>query len=109
MKLARDKARFDQLGVQVVAISSDPAADSQRLRERLGVNFPLLRDEGAAVALAYGVAMKGQDIAVPSIFVVMPNREVFWRYVGETPADRPSKPIVFEQLEAALAELSAAP
>lgn len=89
----------------MVAISSDPAADSKQLRERLGLNFPLLTDEGVAVASAYSVAMKGENIAVPSTFVVMPNREVFWKYVGETPADRPAKPVVFEQLEAALAEL----
>ncbi|PRQ07623.1 AhpC/TSA family protein [Enhygromyxa salina] len=90
----------------MVAISADSAADSKRLRERLGLNFPLLTDEGVAVASAYGVAMKGEDIAVPATFVIMPNREVFWHYVGETPADRPGKLAVIEQLEAALAELA---
>ncbi|KIG15878.1 hypothetical protein DB30_05185 [Enhygromyxa salina] len=95
--------------MRVVGISVDPAADSRVLRERLGLNFPLLTDEGVAVAAAYGVAMKGQDLAVPSTFVVMPSREVFWRYVGETPADRPGKLAVLEHVEAALAELAKHP
>lgn len=55
-----------------------------------------------AVASAYGVAMKGQDIAIPATFLVMPNREVFWKHVGENPADRPPEDVLFEQLELAL-------
>lgn len=63
------------------------------------MNFPLLSDADVAVATAYGVAMKGHDIAIPAIFVVLPGREVFWQYVGENPSDRPPEAVVFEQLE----------
>lgn len=73
------------------------------MRERLGLNFPLLSDPDVAVASAYGVAMKGQDLAIPATFVVMPNREVFWKYVGENPSDRPPEDVLFEQLALALA------
>lgn len=67
------------------------------------MNFPLLTDADVAVATAYGVAMKGQDIAIPATFLVMPNREVFWKYAGENPSDRPPEDVVFEQLALALA------
>ncbi len=85
--------------MQLVAISADPPADSQALRERLGIEFPLLYDEGIAVIRAYGVAMDGQDIAVPSVFVVRPDRTIAWRYVGESAGDRPAHELVLEQLD----------
>jgi peroxiredoxin len=66
------------------------------------LNFPLLSDADVAVATAYGVAMKRQDIAIPAIFLVTPNREVFWSYVGENPSDRAPEDVVFEQLALAL-------
>jgi peroxiredoxin len=88
--------------VKLVAISADDASDSRALRERLGLNFPLLSDPDVTVATAYGVAMKRQDIAIPAIFLVMPNREVFWKYVGENPSDRPAEDVVFEQLALAM-------
>lgn len=87
----------------MVAISADDANDSRALRERLRLNFPLLSDADVAVAAAYGVAMKGHDIAIPATFLVMPNREVFWKYVGENPADRAPEDVLFEQLSLALA------
>jgi peroxiredoxin len=89
----------------VVAISVDDANDSRRLRERLGLNFPLLSDADVAVAAAYGVAMKSQDLAIPAVMIVMPNREVFWKYVGENPSDRAPADVVFEQLLIAEAQL----
>jgi peroxiredoxin len=105
VKLARRKSELDALGVSLVAISADDAADSQALRERLGLNFPLLSDPDVVVATAYGVAMRGQDIAIPATILVLPNREVFWKYVGENPSDRPPEVVLFEQLEVALARL----
>ena len=91
--------------MRLVAISSDTAEDSRALRERLRLPFPLLRDEGVAVAQAYGVAdAKNGDIAVPATLIVLPSREVFWIYVGEKPPDRPDEDDVMKQLEAALAE-----
>ncbi len=86
-----------------MAISADDDDDSRALRERLGLNFPLLSDPDVVVATAYGVAMQGQDIAIPATILVMPNREVFWKYVGENPSDRPPEVVLFEQLELALA------
>jgi peroxiredoxin len=85
-----------------VAISSDPQADSIALRERLGLEYPLLHDAGVGVATAYGVAMRNQSFAVPSVFIVMPDRSIAWKYVGENAGDRPPEDRVLEQLDAAL-------
>ncbi len=56
-----------------------------------------------AVAATYGVAMKGGDMAIPATMIVLPNREVFWKYVGENPSDRPPDEVMVEQLMLALA------
>ena len=109
MELEKHAEAFESRGVEVVAISVDPVADSQALRERLGLSFPLLHDENLAAAEAYGVAMKGEDIAVPSTFVVMPDRSIAWSYVGEAAPDRPAEKELLEQLDRAIAKHSPEP
>ena len=85
----------------MVAISADPAADSSKLAADLGLHFPLLSDVDLRAASAYGVAMKGRDIAVPSVFVVRRDRTVAWKKIGEDMVDRPSTGDVLEQVRKA--------
>lgn len=73
------------------------------MAERIGVPFPLLSDRGAQVADRYGIAARGDEIAIPSTMIVLPDRTIFWKKVGETAADRPSPRVVLEQLDRALA------
>ncbi len=77
-------------GVSIAAISVDSREDSTKLAKSLELPYPLLEDENLRVALLWGVAMEGRDIAVPSVFVVLPNGTIFWKQVGENVADRPS-------------------
>jgi peroxiredoxin len=88
----------------MVAISVDSPAESTTLAEKLGTRYPLLSDADLHVALAYGVAMKGRDIAVPSVFVVRPDRTIAWTKVGESVTDRPTPDAVLAQVRAATAE-----
>jgi peroxiredoxin len=67
----------------------------------LGLHFPLLSDPDLRVASAYGVAMKGRDIAVPSLFVVKTDRTIAFRKVGENVGDRPTPDEVVAQVQAA--------
>jgi peroxiredoxin len=59
------------------------------MADALSLTFPLLSDPDLKTAIAYGVAMEGRDIAIPAIFVVNGAGEITFRYVGESPADRP--------------------
>jgi peroxiredoxin len=88
----------------MVAISVDEAADSSKLAADLGLHYPLLSDAGLRAASAYGVAMQGRDIAVPSVFVVRRDRTIAWKKVGEDMTDRPSPSDVLEQVRSAAAE-----
>jgi peroxiredoxin len=76
--------------VSLVAISVDAIEDSVRLAAKLGIEFPLLSDPDLKTGLAYGVAMQGEDIDVPSVFIVGRDRKIHYRHIGESIADRPS-------------------
>jgi peroxiredoxin len=85
----------------MVGICVDSPAESTELTQKLGIHYPLLSDADLHVALAYGVAMKGRDIAVPSVFVVRADRTIAWSKVGETVTDRPTADVVLAQVRAA--------
>lgn len=73
----------------MVAISVDSAQDSKDLIDDLALSIPLLSDPEMEVISAYGVAMEGEDIAVPATFIVKQDRAIHWKHVGETMVDRP--------------------
>jgi peroxiredoxin len=79
----------------------DAPRDSADLVKKLGLHFPLLSDPDMRTILAYGVAMKGRDIAVPSVFVVQQDRAITYTKVGETVTDRPLADEVLAQAKAA--------
>ncbi len=89
------------MGATVVGISVDSAADSTELVKKIDLHFPLLSDPDMHTILAYGVGMQGRDIAVPSVFVVKPDRTIVYTKVGETMADRPSADEILAQVKAA--------
>ncbi|MRG96970.1 peroxiredoxin family protein [Polyangium spumosum] len=103
-QLASLNDRFRRLGVGLAAISVDTEAESRALADKLGVRYPLLRDDGLKTALAYGVAMQGQDIAVPAVFVILPDGRIFFRQVGESINDRPSNAELLDIVDRALVE-----
>ena len=86
-------------GVSLAAISVDAPAVSADLATRLGLRFPLLSDPSRTVIVPYGVAMVGQDIAVPATLIVDRHRQIVYRHVGETMTDRPSILVILEELK----------
>jgi peroxiredoxin len=85
--------------VKIVAISVDETSDSVALAGKLGITFPLLKDEGLKAALAFGVAMNGDEIAVPSMFIVSREKKIVWTYVGESVIDRPGVGTLTDELD----------
>jgi peroxiredoxin len=74
-----------------------------KLAGELGLHFRLLGDPDLHVATSYGVAMAGQDIAVPSVFIVRKDRSIAWSQVGENMTDRASTAAILAQVRAASA------
>jgi peroxiredoxin len=59
-----------------------------------------LSDPGLKTALAFGVAMQGEEIAVPATFIVTKDKRIVYVKVGESLTDRPSVADLLEQLDA---------
>lgn len=87
--------------MKLVAISVDDTPDSVALAGKLGITFPLLKDEGLKAALAYGVAMQGDEIAVPAVFVVSREKKITFQHVGESVMDRPSVSSILAEVDKA--------
>ena len=91
------RGELESLGAAIVAISVDSQETSATLAGQLGLGFPLAADPTLKLAIApYGVAMQGEPLAVPTTFVVRPDRTIAWRYVGESMTDRPQSAIVLD-------------
>jgi peroxiredoxin len=74
---------FHDRGVEVVAISVDSPAESQRLCQSKGYSFPFLSDPNADVIRRYGVlhpkgGEDGKDIARPAEFLVDAGGIIRW-------------------------------
>ena len=95
------RSDIEAAGGRLAAISVDPRDESTKLAAKLGLHYPLLSDPDLHTASAYGVAMAGQDIAVPSVFVVRQGGTIAWKKVGEAMDDRPTAAEVVAQLRAA--------
>lgn len=50
-------------------------------------------------ALAYGVAMEGEEIAVPAIFIVTKDKRIRFKHVGESVVDRPSVGDILDEVD----------
>lgn len=72
-----------------MAISADEPEDSAEFVAEEAITVRLLSDPDLKVISAYGVAMDGNDIAVPATFILRSDGTIFWSHVGETMADRP--------------------
>jgi peroxiredoxin len=95
------KEEFSKRGIGLAAISADYPADSTALIEKENITVPLLSDPTLEVISTYGLAMEGDDIAVPSTLIINQNKEIHWKYVGEDMKDRPSAQTVLELAEQA--------
>lgn len=79
---------FHQRGFEVVAISVDLPAESQKLCRSRGYTFPFLSDPKAETIRQYGVlhpkgGEDGQDIARPAEFLVDASGTVRWENLTE--------------------------
>jgi peroxiredoxin len=88
--LSEDIRYFQELSVEVVAISPDPAAVTQEKYGKYGpFAFPVLSDEDHAVAQRYGCAWKppGSDgfEQKHGCFVINPAGVVTWVNTGDEP------------------------
>lgn len=88
-------------GGKLLAISVDPPVDSRRVVEAANLPFPILSDADRTVIHAYGVVHPrggphGEEIALPSMFLIDKTGRIVWERVARTVVDRPDPGEVLE-------------
>jgi peroxiredoxin len=102
------------LGGEIIGVSPDTGAESEELRERLSLAFPILSDPDLAVTDAFGLrhaggrSATGEDKPFPTTFIVDAEGIVRTRLENESHRERPSPKDVFAALKA-VAPLSSQP
>jgi len=86
----------------MLAVSADEPEASAKFRARAQLTFPLLSDPELEAVSAWGVAMDGDDIAVPTVYVINGEGQITWRYQSETQYDRPAMKTLREEVAKAL-------
>lgn len=71
---------FAGVGASVWAISPQDLASHERFARRYGLAFPLLADEGLAVARRYGITLGGVGLR-RSVFVIDASGVLRWKHV----------------------------
>lgn len=97
------------LGVDIVGAANDTPETNKDLRSRWDLPFPILSDEDAAVARAYGAfhdnEPQGRSIARVSVFLIGKaddGARVLWEYVGPTSRHRVTPSRLSEEIQTAL-------
>ena len=63
--------------------------------------MPILSDVDRSVVTAYGVLNEADNIAKPATFVLDRDDVIRWKYVGQSPPDRPQLDVLLAEAEAA--------
>lgn len=102
--MAKDYARYGDLGASVFGISVDSPWANQRFAQDLDVPFALLSDFNKEASAAYGVLtdmgpFKG--VSDRTAFVIAPDGTVAWNWKAPNPSVEPP----YDEIEAALESL----
>jgi peroxiredoxin len=87
---------ISKLGAQVIAISNDGPFANKAFAEKNRFNFPVLADYTSKVIRDYDVLMpdllhiKGYNAAKRSVFVIMEDGKIGYKWVSEDPLKEPN-------------------
>ena len=84
---------LSDLGVQILAVSVDPAREAQRIVEKNGLSFPILCDTSREVIRAFGLVhenggLDGSDIPIPAHVLIDRDGRIVSRHLSRRAQDR---------------------
>ena len=83
--------QFQDLGADIIAISTDKALDAERMLTQQKLKFPVLYDTDAAVAKQWRIYdLLGDGFAAPATFVIDGTGKLAAWKIGQNFADRPA-------------------
>lgn len=86
-------ARFNELKIVLLSISADSKEDQKFLSDQFRIKYPLLSDEGCAVAVKYGLYTddsRSKIFCEPGIVIVDVSGNVAYSIVSSGPKGLPS-------------------
>ena len=101
-ELNKSFGKIDLLNTTVLAISMDESRVTKKLKQKLGLNFPLLYDKNSEVISAYGVLNSSSEKGEPHPATFVVDRLGIIRYI-KVYMDYKDKPTI-EELISALEE-----
>ncbi|MDA1278564.1 MAG: redoxin domain-containing protein [Chloroflexi bacterium] len=102
-KLQAKYDRFEELGARIVLVVSDLPTDVLRLRDELGLRFPLIADPLGVVATNWQVFdLFGTGGGGPASFVFDAHGTLIASLVASEPGDRPAADEVLHVIEESL-------
>lgn len=95
-------SEFEKLKIKILAISCDTKFNSSLLKSFLGLKFSVASDTEFKIidALNLRTEYKGKEVAKPAVFIVSPNHEIAYQYVGRDYDDRLSAQEILKQYAA---------
>jgi peroxiredoxin Q/BCP len=82
----RDRmADYGEAGIRVYGVSLDSPESHREFREKYGLNFPLLTDEGGRAAQALGIMNEGKGYARRVTFLLDPDGNIAKVYPEVSP------------------------
>ena len=85
VEIEKNLGKFGQLGVSVIPIAANPAAQLREQLERFRLSTPWLSDTTVAVSNDYGVVGKGMHAGLPGHAFVLIDESGVKRWSGEYP------------------------
>lgn len=83
----------------MVALAVQDAAGAQTTVQQTEATYPILADPDHRVADAYRVYnLLGDSVATPAVFVINPQGEILWSYIGQNINDRPDNQTILDNL-----------
>jgi len=82
----RDRmADYEEAGIRVFGVSLDSPESHRLFREKYGLNFPLLTDEGGRAAESLGIMNEGKGYAKRVTFLLSPDGNIAKVYPEVSP------------------------
>lgn len=93
-------SQFQRHGAAILAVSNEDHKRGAKLKQELELPFLLLADTERRVIQEYGVfhhnEPKGRPISRPATFVLDEEGVIRYRYVGDSPPDRPAAEAILD-------------
>lgn len=101
-QLNKVKADFDNLNVQIVAVSADPMEKAKKLASELGLDFEVAYDLGIDQARNLGLYISApmdstetdRPFAEPGLFFIRPDGRLHFTEISSVPFCRPDLEII---------------